>query len=734
MKNSNINYIPFKERKNIKNRSNKSLTKLGNTIFPKRVGLSLFGNMRRSGKHKFSSISKKTINSNATFQKDMTFEKNLNENKKISVSIKSFSEIRKQIYNVIKKPYISPYLEHSFIQKKYSDNLQNVVSSVDRGKIYDYYQICYLMNKNIKKYRIITRFKDSLIFADDQEYLMKLFNKEEQYIIMNYLLYQIYDKDQLVVSQKNNKRAFPNEVIVELFNKLKEHNFIFKENYDEKPKNKVIEKNQKKGKIGKSNFEEKKEFLDNLKPILKSKINYIYIKDVPKKLIPNCSPNLFPQSFIQSFNLKIYLKLRKDNISKNIEFIVEDKQKEPKVKSNTKNPDINQKFNKEQETEDNKENICDNISLERNVEEETQDLDNNNFNFYKNIIEKVNENTKDIENFLSKFRNSLYPKKESSKEKISFNLDKLKQQKIKNIDVYNDKKEENKSKNNEGNDSLIENSNKIILNNKMLFSKIAKKHMFKTSLQGNISTYKGDKTTLAKTAKNNFDSKIKDLKQEISSYEYNFHFTRNNKDKIKMINILKKAMYKKKNKYTFLLKTKADSKRLSTKSLYSTEHKRLQNDDSINNKLEKYSNNNLSTKYLQKSNSQTIFQGIRQLYIKNAFDQNISQVNKSQILNLNNFDKLYNETKKQGLLPIPKKHFNSVIHKQFESFTGSNFVDYIIYKGTNKHLEEENKTMNDFLSEKIKKNIKSIQNQDKLFRKFNYSLKTMVKCPNLYWK
>ena len=106
MKNSNINYIPFKERKNIKNRSNKSLTKLGNTIFPKRVGLSLFGNMRRSGKHKFSSISKKTINSNATYQKDMTFEKNLNENKKISVSIKSFSEIRTQIYNVIKKPYI----------------------------------------------------------------------------------------------------------------------------------------------------------------------------------------------------------------------------------------------------------------------------------------------------------------------------------------------------------------------------------------------------------------------------------------------------------------------------------------------------------------------------------------------------------------------------------------------------------------------------------------------------
>ena len=60
-------------------------------------------------------------------------------------------------------------------------------------------------------------------------------------------------------------------------------------------------------------------------------------------------------------------------------------------------------------------------------------------------------------------------------------------------------------------------------------------------------------------------------------------------------------------------------------------------------------------------------------------------------------------------------------------------MKYIENKGYNKNEEmEENKSLNDYSSDKLKKIIKQFQNKSKLFNKNNFSLKTLIKSPNLY--
>ena len=128
---------------------------------------------------------------------------------------------------------------------------------------------------------------------------------------MNYLLYQIYSKDEFVISKNLSKKKILDESIIKSFNKLTENNYIYKKNIE------IQEGDQNYSRNKKNNPKRKKEYFEsiNLKRILKPNIDYIYIKDIPKYLVPNCLPNLFPNLTILSLNFKIYINFRKNNIT-----------------------------------------------------------------------------------------------------------------------------------------------------------------------------------------------------------------------------------------------------------------------------------------------------------------------------------------------------------------------------------------------------------------------------------
>ena len=315
MKNEIIKHSLLNIDNSTKNKSNNSLTKISYTFRNKQNRLSLLLNAKAFKKPRKSVISRGSIKSNIKLNKKIMFEKNLKDNiiynqKEKIIDINQFYYIRKKIYKNLKKPYISPYLENSLFQTKYSKDPKKPPSIVEKIKIYDYFQICYLINKEIKNYRLLSKFNDSTIFSDIHEYLINYFNGNEYNIIMNYLLYQIYSKDEFVISKNLSKKKILDESIIKSFNKLTENNYIYKKNIE------IQEGDQNYSRNEKNNPKRKKEYFEsiNLKPLLKPNIDYIYIKDIPKYLVPNCLPNLFPNLTILSLNFKIYINFRKNNI------------------------------------------------------------------------------------------------------------------------------------------------------------------------------------------------------------------------------------------------------------------------------------------------------------------------------------------------------------------------------------------------------------------------------------
>ena len=191
-----------------------------------------------------------------------------------------------------------------------------------------------------------------------------------------------------------------------------------------------------------------------------------------------------------------------------------------------------------------------------------------------------------------------------------------------------------------------------------------------------------------------------------------------------------------KNKKNSIIKSKTLSGKSTTKNLYNTYREMFNNENS--KIFEKIYNinackNNLSSKYFKKVMSQSTIHRIHNRHFENSLVKTINEFRNNKIIGLYEFEKLYKETKEKGLLPKAKINYNSVFHKAFESFGGFNFLKYIENKGYNKNEEmEENKSLNDYSSDKLKKIIKQFQNKSKLFNKNNFSLKTLIKSPNLY--
>ena len=198
-------------------------------------------------------------------------------------------------------------------------NITHMISPFSKEKkilYYDYYRITYILQK--KKCRLYCLYKDYKLIYDHQEYFFKCFTLKGSKLYLNYLVYMIYSKDPFV---KSNKLICLNKDLNKLKREYNEHiiNNIFN------AKRLILSRDLNKYLPDISNklYEKSKDKLSRiaipkyrllLKPVIKKRINYLYVKDVPIIKIPKIVPNYSMQDkrivlLIKSYFLKKKLSI-----------------------------------------------------------------------------------------------------------------------------------------------------------------------------------------------------------------------------------------------------------------------------------------------------------------------------------------------------------------------------------------------------------------------------------------
>ena len=211
----------------------------------------------------------------------------------------------------IKKDYISPYV-YKLIRP--SNNIYKIIKDEDKPTYYNLFKINDIMNN--KKSRFSLNFLEVNIYSNENEYLIKLFQKDEFRIIIKYLLGYVYFKDinnHSFTDKFNHHRKI---VYTEFANYLNNNYSLIKPE-----KEKDVTGNKKKKDLNNIFFN------DNLlklsinaeknkrdSPFLKSP-NYFLIKDMPNKIVPNAIPNFFINGTIILSLLKKSLFYKKFNIN-----------------------------------------------------------------------------------------------------------------------------------------------------------------------------------------------------------------------------------------------------------------------------------------------------------------------------------------------------------------------------------------------------------------------------------
>ena len=222
---------------------------------------------------------------------------------------KTLEVIKKELEQKILGKYANPYMK----------NITHMISPFSKEKkilYYDYYRITYILQK--KKCRLYCLYKDYKLIYDHQEYFFKCFTLKESKLYLNYLVYMIYSKDPFV---KSNKLICLNKDLNKLKREYNEHiiNNIFN------AKRLILSRDLNKYLPDISNklYEKSKDKLSRiaipkyrllLKPVIKKRINYLYVKDVPIIKIPKIVPNYSMQDkrivlLIKSYFLKKKLSI-----------------------------------------------------------------------------------------------------------------------------------------------------------------------------------------------------------------------------------------------------------------------------------------------------------------------------------------------------------------------------------------------------------------------------------------
>ena len=684
-----------------------------------------------------------------------------------SVNKEYFYRIRKQINKNLKNHYKGPYMEY-LIKKGYYKKKQKE----DYPIYYNFYQICHMMNR--KRIQLTTKYDEFKLFNDNQEYLLKFLDFNEQYIMMNYLLYYVYDIDKSTVIV-NAKKIATNKQIKTMFFQLLKNNYKFDGTLE------ILDNIGVYFRMVFSNTGKNNIFLEKLKPVIKSEIRYLYIKDVPKYLIPNCLPNIFPVLNINVKYLLIYFKNIKYNKIEKIESYEEEKKnikdidlnnnyfsKRFKLNNLTKNQSDSSNLNKSS-SEANKFyeniNILENISLSTDKEENAANKVNNEQakNLY-NANKKLNSNDNEIfelENLIDKLEfpfvrkpnkkptirenKDFVFKKEIKKQKSLFKKDEININKL--IDQINENDEM----------SLIENKNNIINNNRKLFKNLSKKEIFQTSLKGPSAIINRKKNIKFKSEINSNPIKINESKNRSNnkiSREKNSRQINSNSS------ILSSFIKRNEKKYIkhFLRKTNSDISqssilnlsKLKTKdvtSFKSHQKIKLRNSRELNNNNLEFNtiqgnifyNNNIKCSENSKNIPDFFYRKIAKICQKdenienNIIERNYKNLKIKKFPTLKEFEYIYKQIKEMGLLPKNKMLFHGNKFRAFSDFSGVNNIDNKENNEWAEKREEESIIKNNYNMDNIKRKLNLENKRNKILNRNLCTLKQIIKTTNIYY-
>ena len=314
---------------------------------------------------------------------------------KKKVGTRHFYFIRKQINQRLKNKYKSPYMLY-LIEKGYYEHFKKS----DYPKYYNFYMINYLMQK--KRCKLTLRYYDNIFFYNNQEYLIRYFNRNEIFIIMNYVVYFVYNKDiRSIIKNNIKKKIISDEEIENMFNNLIKSNYNFLGTMEIFEDIAVYYRNVV---MNNSNLSHMFFNLDNVKPILGQEIHYLYAKDVPVLQMPNSYPNFFPLEGVMLNYIKKFIKLRKF-----------EKLKYNKIK-NKSGEGTGVKFcrleNNENKNKGNDNNILMNLSLsmskDKKVNDEKSESEENKYLHNSNRRLKIDNDIYDVETLIDKILNRYY--------------------------------------------------------------------------------------------------------------------------------------------------------------------------------------------------------------------------------------------------------------------------------------------------------------------------------------
>ena len=650
------------------------------------------------------------------------------ENKNIS-KLKTYTEIRQHIYKKLKKDYISPYIEKFKVNQNYINNVEHNSFYIEPAKYYDYYQICYLTKDNIKNYRLLSKLHDHLICNDSQEYIMKYFNQEEIYIILKYLIYCIYENDKLLASNNYKKEKPDKNTIIELYNKLHESIFHSEDTFD------IFDNNRKFLKVVLSDsFRSFRNriYFTKLYTLFKSNINYVYIRDMPKEFIHNCIPNLFPHINKDVHNLKTYIKVKMNNNKESIELLLDKSHKDQTIQKFFKSSN-NKKEHKNRNKSFDNDFIIGNLTI--SIKEEKPEINSilPRNSICNNKIEDENKDYNEVKYLLKKFNAIKIPK--INEKENALNQNDLFYKKIQKMNSIKYKKEEYKQDlfKSTTNFSTIDNKSIMKIKNRNHFLNSDRKGSFKISFNKTNSFSKADRNTSDKStianANSNFNEQI--YKINLDNIK-KIHNTRNrqNKNKIKVLYENDDINKDDKNQY---FKSRISSGKTLNKDIIKPYHEKLIQKTVSEKRISKKRNNNkkYNTKYRMPSSCQNLLNRFYLEKLEKNFRNKNKEINKNQIFMLCNFEKVYAETKKRGMLPKTKIKYN-IFHKPFKGIYGHNYFLDLLNKKPKREIDEENKVKDTYSLEKINRSINKMLKDDILFFKNNYSLEAIVKGPNLY--
>ena len=293
---------------------------------------------------------------------------------KIDKNRKALALIKKELEQKTLGKYANPYIK----------NLDYTISLFSKEKkilFYDYYQICYILDK--KKCDLYSRYKDYKLIYDNQEYFLKYFSLKESKVYLTYLFYVTYSKDSFVKSTRavniNKdidiiKAEYKEHIIKNVFNATR---LILSRDLNKYLPNLDI-KIYEKAKEKLSRIAIPKYKLD-LKPVIEKRINYIYIKDVPITKIPKIIPNYSKQ------DIKLYSLIKSFLFKKKYSILIINGKKIPKGKKDKKY--ISRELSKDN-------NILNTIRTNGSEDEET--TYNPNLSYISNFYTKYNINKMNI--------------------------------------------------------------------------------------------------------------------------------------------------------------------------------------------------------------------------------------------------------------------------------------------------------------------------------------------------